>query len=430
MRTIFKKILVFILTFEARLVLKRYKPNIIAITGSVGKTSTKDAIYAVIASGAFARKSEKSFNSEIGLPLTILGRPNAWSNPLRWLENIVDGIVLFLLPARYPEWLVLEVGADRPGDISSLESWLRTDVVVITRLPDVPVHVEFFQSAEQVKEEKASLIKTLRSGGALVLYGDDPEVAKLHERAPGAAITTFGFSPQSHVRAHDIKLLVGSDGKPRGMHTNISMDGSTAPLEVVGSLGAPALLSILAAASVGRALGKSLAEILTSLKGYEPPRGRMRLIDGEKNILIIDDTYNSSPAAVMAALDALALLPRGRKIVILGDMLELGRHSTVEHRKVGARVAQIADVLLTVGFRARDIAQGALDAGLSEGKILQYEHAGKAGSELEELIKPGDVILVKGSQSIRMERIVEEIMEHPEDAPNLLVRQEAEWKRR
>src|SRR3989338_1816365 len=162
MKNLFKKLIVFIITLQARAVLRKYKPMIVAVTGSVGKTSTKDAIYAVLSKSARVRKSEKSFNSEIGLPLTILGAPNAWSNPFRWLANIVDGLFLIWFDAPYPEWLVLEVGADRPGDIRSLAGWLPVDIAVITRLPEVPVHVEFFDSPEAVVEEKASLIDAIK----------------------------------------------------------------------------------------------------------------------------------------------------------------------------------------------------------------------------------------------------------------------------
>ena len=155
------------------MVVAKYKPRIVAVTGSVGKTSTKDAIYAVLASRYHVRRSDKSFNSEIGLPLTILGVPNGWSNPLRWLGNLIDGVSLIFFRASYPEWLVLEVGADRPNDIRSVAQWLPVEVAVVTRLPEVPVHVEFFDSPEEVVEEKASLISALRPGGTLVLFDDD-----------------------------------------------------------------------------------------------------------------------------------------------------------------------------------------------------------------------------------------------------------------
>jgi UDP-N-acetylmuramoyl-tripeptide--D-alanyl-D-alanine ligase len=429
MRAAFKKIIATVLRLEARLVIRKYKPNIVAITGSVGKTSTKDAIYEVIAASAYARKSEKSFNSEIGLPLTVLGRPNAWLNPIGWIENIFDGLILYLARQRYPEWLVLEVGADRPGDIRSLAAWLRVDVAVITRLPDVPVHVEFFKSPEAVKEEKASLINALKSGGALVLYADDPEVVALRERAPGAHIVTFGFSEAAMVRAQQVEILFDQE-RPAGMRAKINVEESEGVLEIRGAIGAHALLPALAAVGVGRALGKPLNAVLEALKHYDPPRGRMHLIEGEKNTVIIDDTYNSSPAAVHAALDTLALLPAKRKIAVLGDMLELGKHSVEEHRKAGARVAETAHMLLTVGFRARDIAQGALDRGMAENMIFQYEESGVAGRELERMLKEGDMVLVKGSQSIRTEKVVEEIMRDPAHAADLLVRQDEEWKQR
>src|SRR3989344_859422 len=358
MRTVFKNLVVAVITLEARAVLRKYKPKIVAITGSVGKTSTKDAIYAALAQGGRVRKSEKSFNSEIGLPLTILGVPNAWHNPLRWLQNIIDGLFLLVLTVKYPEWLVLEVGADRPGDIRSLAAWLPVDIAVITRLPEMPVHVEFFYSPEAVMEEKAALLDAIRPGGALILFADDERTAKLAHRLP---------SP-----------------------------------------------------------------------------GRMRLVRGVKGTLIIDDTYNASPAATEAALETLSLVvgksdlptagrsdfPKGRRIAVLGDMLELGRHSTQEHRKLGAHAAKAADLLLTIGFRARDIAQGALDAGMPDKNILQFEDSGKAGAELQNLLQEGDCVLVKGSQSMRTERVVEEIMAEPERAADLLVRQDAEWKKR
>jgi UDP-N-acetylmuramoyl-tripeptide--D-alanyl-D-alanine ligase len=165
MKNFFKSVVVRGLTFEARCVLKKYHPRIIAVTGSVGKTSTKDAIFTAISGDVHARKSEKSFNSEIGVPLTILGLANAWSNPFLWFKNLLDGLLLIVFKQEYPEWLVLEVGADRPGDIESVAAWLKPDVAVFTRLPDVPVHVEFFSSPEEVIKEKKFLAYALKAGG-------------------------------------------------------------------------------------------------------------------------------------------------------------------------------------------------------------------------------------------------------------------------
>jgi len=420
---------------EAKWVVRKYKPRIVAVTGSVGKTSTKDAIFAVLARGQYVRKSDKSFNSEIGLPLTILGCPNAWNNPLRWLQNIFDGFLLLLLPSRYPSWLVLEVGADRPGDISSVAKWLPVDVAVITRLPEVPVHVEFFGSPEEVVEEKAALINAVKPGGTVVLYAEDRKIGLLQERAQkrSLSVCTFGFK-EADVQGSDVSFVdeeVSGKMRPVGASVYVTVRGASVPCTVMGVVGEHSLLPVLAGAAVGAALKMELADIAHGLMQYEPPAGRMHLLPGIKETLIVDDTYNASPAAVEAALHTMRALKQhtsGRCIVALGDMLELGRHSVDEHKKIGAQVAGVADMLITVGFRARDIAEAALNNGLPDGAIFQYEDAAKAGEEFAAMLLPGDMVLVKGSQSMRMERLVEQVMREPERAGELLVRQDTDWK--
>jgi len=436
MKSLLKKLIVKLLLLEARAVLKKYRPKIVAVTGSVGKTSAKDAIFSVLAGSAHVRKSQKSFNSEIGLPLTILGVPNAWSNPLKWIQNFLDGLFLLLSPSsKYPEWLVLEVGADRPGDIKSLAKWLPVDVAVITRLPEVPVHVEYFDSPEEVIEEKASLINALKPGGTLVLYAGDIEEETLKPRAGNHPVITYGLVPHANVRIDETKLLFtkGDESWPIGMGAEMFVDGISVPIQVVGAIGAHALLSALAGAAVGKALNIPIEQIVKALEGYEPPLGRMHLLRGIKNTLIIDDTYNSSPAAASAALDALNMVGThalARKVAVLSDMLELGKYSSVEHKKVGAHAARTCNLLLTVGLRARDMAQGALDAGMPDSAILQFESAEQAGKELQQMMLEHDVVLVKGSQSMRMEKVVEEVMAEPEKAGDVLVRQDAEWRKR
>lgn len=436
MKSLFKTFIIWVITVESRAVLRKYKPRIIAVTGSVGKTSTKDAIFTALAkSGKRVRKSQKSFNSEIGLPLTVLGVPNGWNNPFRWVANMFDGLVLLLSRAEYPEWLVLEVGADRPGDIRSLVGWLKTDIAVITRLPEVPVHVEFFDSAEAVIEEKSALIDTIKPGGALLLYADDERTLRLQHRlpAPDAKIVTFGFTPEADIRASEFSLVREEGGHewPVGMSARIHRGNVSVPLAVMGTVGPHAFAPLLAAAAVGTTLDIPLEEVVGALGGHEAPPGRMHLVRGIKDTLVIDDTYNASPAATTAALETLALVsPKGRRIAALGDMMELGRLSVEEHRKLGEKAAKCADVLLAVGVRARDTAMSAWDNGMPEGNIQQFEDAQKAGEWLKNELQPGDCVLVKGSQSMRMERVVEGIMAEPERAAELLVRQDAEWKRR
>ncbi len=427
MKSLFKKCVIAILTFEARLLLVRTKPIIVAVTGSVGKTSAKDAIYEVLKSKLHARKSEKSFNSEIGVPLSVLGMESGWSNPFLWLKNIVDGAIQVIHPGKYPKVLVLEMGVDRPGDMDKLTKWIRPNVVVLTRLPDVPVHVEFFSSPEAVTEEKLKLAHALPPDGTFVYNRDDEKAEKA---AQGLLQNSIGFSrySPSEFSAHGDQTFY-ENGYAAGTEFTITHTKESVTLRVVGSLGVQHAYTYAAALAVGSLFDISLKEGAAALEGHTPPSGRMRIVKGIKDTLIIDDTYNASPTAVERSLQTLKEL-KGvkRKIAILGDMMELGQYSIAEHERIGALVHQTANLLMTVGVRARGYAKGALDSGMSEKKILQYEDAEQAGRELQNLIKAGDVLLVKASQSIRAEKIVEEVMAEPERASVLLVRQSSSWK--
>jgi UDP-N-acetylmuramyl pentapeptide synthase len=431
----FKKILVAIMTWEARSVLARYKPKIIAVTGNVGKTTTKDAIFAALSSELYIRKSDKSFNSDVGVPLAILGLENGWSDPLIWISNIVRGFMLVAFSSDYPKWLVLEIGADRPGDIRSIARWLKPDIVIITAIPEIPVHVEFFDSPEALLREKLSLAEHLRPGGTLIVNGDDPYMADLRNNSGsdfrGATITYGMESNDDFCASHD-EVIYERDA-PVGMRFSITHEGMTLPVSLYGALGNPRIYCALAALAVSSRVGVNLTSAAASLAQWAPPPGRTRILKGIRGSVIIDDTYNSSPAAALAALDTLkSVATTGRRVAMMGDMLELGRYSVDAHRQIGVRAAATADLLITVGFRARVMAEAALDAGMADDQVRSYEQdeAERAGLELEKEIKNGDITLVKGSQSIRMERAVAMIMAEPQKAPELLVRQEDEWKDR
>lgn len=429
MKTIFKKIVVAILTFEAKLLLSRTKPTIIAVTGSVGKTSAKDAIYAVVKRRVHSRKSEKSFNSDIGVPLSVLGLETAWQNPIGWIKNIIDGFIIALFPGTYPKVLVLEMGVDRPGDMEKLTQWIKPDVVVLTRLPDVPVHVEYFASPEAVIAEKMKLVEALRPDGVLVYNQDDPKAVAAAEGALQKSIGYSRYSLSAFTGAAD--KIVYENGVAIGFEFVLTHNNTSTLIRVNGSLGVQHVYNYAAAIAVGTIFDVKVEDAADALREHVPPSGRMRLIAGIKNTLIIDDTYNSSPIATEQSLQTLREM-RGvkRKIAVLGDMLELGQYSIAEHERIGKMAAEAVDLLFTIGVRARGIAQGALDSGLDEQNILQYDDSRRAGKELQGLLEPGDVVLVKGSQGVRAERIVEEIMAEPEKAEELLVRQGAIWKKK
>ena len=430
MKNTFKKIIVFILEWQSRLVLRKYKPKIIAITGNIGKTSAKDAVYAVLSKFYFVRKSHKSFNSEIGIPLTILGVSNAWQNPMRWIENIVKGFWLILKRHPYPEYLVLEIGADAPGDIQKIVKWIYADVVVFTRFGDVPVHVEFFKSPEQLFGEKSNLMQALTKDGMLLLNADDQIILKLKEKSKNKTIT-FGFAENATVKASN-EVVLYKDGKdsgvPHGVSFRIDYEGHSVPVVLEGVFGKNHIYSALVALSIAYDKNLNMLHAIDALKNYEIAPGRMRLIEGVKESEIIDDTYNSSPLACETALSTLGeIKTSGKKFAILGDMLELGKYTTDAHKNIGMVAAKNADIFVTVGPRAKFMAEGALDGEMDETNIFQFDDSRAAGKFVEQMIAAGDVVLIKGSQGMRMERAVEEIMAHPEDKEKLLVRQEEEW---
>ncbi len=431
-KQILKKVIAFIILLEAKLVIKKYKPKVIAITGSVGKTSTKDAVYTALSKFYFIRKSSKSFNSEIGVPLTILGCPNGWNNPMLWLKNILEGIALIVLPNRYPKWLVLEVGVDKPGDMDYITSWLKPDVVVMTRLSKVPVHVEFFSSPQAVMEEKGKLIKAVKPDGVVVLNADDEDVLAFKGATPARTILFSAKGNADLVASNYSVNYVQKDDieVPSGVTFRLDYDNSSVPVTINGSLGEQYIYTCLAALAVGVSQNLNLVKLSEALSEYDTPPGRMKLINGIKKTTILDDTYNSSPVALASAIDTLASLNGKRKIAVLGDMLELGKYSTEEHRRAGMRVAEECNILVTVGLRARFFAEGAIENGMKEKMIFKFEDSRQAGEYLKKALKKGDIVLVKGSQSMRMERAVEAIMAEPEYARDLLVRQEEDWLKR
>ena len=425
-KELFRRFVVFILTLEAKAVLRKYHPKVVLVTGSVGKTITKDSVYTALASSFFVRKSEKSFNSDIGVPLTILGVPNGWSNPFRWIKNIIEGFFLLVMHAPYPKWLVMEIGADRPGDISRSLVWLKPDVVVATRFPDVSVHVEFYASPEAVIEEELAASRWLTDGGVFVANADDPR-AKSAKTRDGVTRITYGFAKDSSVRG--MRFHLNSTQKmPSGVSFDAVYQNERAHVSLDTVLGeqhaSAALAGIAAAIGVGIPLAKA-AEVFSK---HDSPSGRMHLIAGMRGSVIIDDTYNASPAAVEKALETLKEVPRmGKRIALLADMLELGAYSVEEHARIGRLAAECADALITVGIRARGIASAAREAGMPGDSVFECERGADAASQAISLIGEGDVVLVKGSQSMRMERVVKSLMARPEHAKDLLVRQETEW---
>jgi len=427
MKETFKKIISLILKIESQLVLWKYKPKIVTITGSVGKTSTKDAVYAIISQFAYVRKSEKSYNSEIGLPLTILGCSNGWDDPYVWFKNILKGLWLFLIPHIYPKWLVLEVGVGKPGDMKNTASWLKSDAVILTTIGETPVHIEFFNSREHLIKEKSGLIKTLKKDGLLVLNFDDEAVIGMKNKIKSKMIT-YGFKEGADVFGSEENIFYTKEGKLQGIIFRVDKDGKSLPVIIEGVFGRNHVYASLASLALAFGLKFNMLNAVEALKRYEFPPGRMCLLEGINDSLIIDDTYNSSPFACEAALKTLSEIKlRGRKIAVLGDMLELGKYTEEAHKNIGKIVEENVKILIVVGHRAQKIKEGALEFGMGEKDIYEFLNSKEAGEFLKTFINKNDLILIKGSQGMRMERAVEMILKDKENKDKLLVRQDKEW---
>lgn len=427
MKNIFKKIVAYILRVESKLVLLKYKPKVIAITGSVGKTSTKDAVYAVISGVSYVRKSEKSFNSEIGLPLTILGCSNGWNSPTLWLKNILKGLWLIIGRHKYPKWLVLEVGIGKPGDMKKTASWLKTDVVIITAIGDTPSHIEFFSSRKALVDEKAGIIKTLKKNGLLILNNDDETVLGMRGKDKHKFIT-YGFKDGANILGSGDNIFYNDKGMPLGIIYRVDDDGKSFPVIIEGVFGKNHIYASLCALALSSGLKLNMLEAVERLKNYDVPPGRMRLLKGINSSMIIDDTYNSSPYACESGLNTLGeVKTKGRRIAVLGDMLQLGKHTKNAHEHVGEIAKKNVDFLLVVGMRADAIKNGAENAGMNTENIFDFSNSYEAGKFLKDFVKKNDIIFVKGSQGMRMERAVEIILEDQINKSKLLVRQEKDW---
>ncbi len=416
----------------ARLTIARYRPGVVGVTGSVGKTSTKIAIASVLRAVRRVRVSSGNLNNDLGLPLAILGdwsprelalvsreTPAGTARARKfffWAKVLVASTWrLIKRDGRYPEILVLEYGADRPGDIRALLRIVRPNVSVITAIGDTPVHVEFYAGPEEVAREKARLIETLSSSGFAVLNGDDERVADLAPRTR-ARVVSYGFEKGVAVRVarfenwtekSDDESRVGEI--PRGIAFKLEYGGSSVPVKIEGVFGKAHGYAAAAAGAIGLIFGMNLVKIAEALAHYQSAASRMQLLPGVKFAAVIDDSYNASPLSMRAALETLRDLPATRRIAVLGDMLEIGKYTPEAHEEIGRIAARIADVVVTVGPRAKFIADAARKSRIKPANIFSYETAGEAGVPLREMMRRGDLVLVKGSHAMELDKVVAEI---------------------
>jgi UDP-N-acetylmuramoyl-tripeptide--D-alanyl-D-alanine ligase len=345
--------------------------RVIGITGSVGKSTTKELAANVLAMRYSTLANESNLNNEIGLPLTML--------------KVTES----------NRRVVLEMGFYVPGDIAFLCGIARPQVGVITMIG--PVHLERAGSLEAIVNGKAELVEALPADGTAILNYDDERVRAMAPRTK-ARVFTYGLSPEADLWSDNIEGL-GLEGVRFDMH----YAGETLHVHLP-LLGQHSVHTAMRASAVGLTEGLNWQEIIG---GLLTPSTQLRLVavTGPGNSLLIDDTYNASPDSMIAALNLLAELD-GRKVAVLGDMLELGELEETGHRMVGARAKDVVDLLLAVGPKARWIAEEASLQGLPPEKIALFATAAEAGEYLKKSVGEGDVVLVKGSRALHLDEIV------------------------
>ena len=345
--------------------------RVIGITGSVGKSTTKEVIAEVLDQRYRTLKSPGNMNNEIGLPLTIL--------------RLGPGY----------ERAVLEMGFYVPGEIAFLCDIALPEIGVVTNIGTV--HAERAGSQEDIFRGKSELIQALPANGVAVLNLDDPWVSKMAELTR-ARVFFYGLDPAADLWADEVEGL-GLEGIRFRLHYQHEILHVSVPM-----IGQHSVHTALRAASVGLADGLTWQEILDGLRQGHAQL-RLTAVRTESGALLLDDTYNASPESMLAALNLLAELG-GRKVAVLGDMLELGQYEKQGHEMVGARAAEVADTLVTVGTRGHIIATAARRAGLGSRKITEFENQAQAILHLRKSLTKEDVVLIKGSHDIRMDRIV------------------------
>ncbi|MBI1880811.1 MAG: UDP-N-acetylmuramoyl-tripeptide--D-alanyl-D-alanine ligase [Chloroflexi bacterium] len=356
---------------------KKFNPRVIGITGSVGKSSTKELIWAVLSTRFETLKSEGNLNNEIGLPLTLLN-----------------------LKASH-EHVVLEMGTYALGEIALLCDIAQPHVGVVTNVG--PTHLERLGTIERIAQAKSELVQVLPTGaegGIAILNYDDPLVRPMTAQTP-ARVLTYGLSPEADLWASEV-TSAGLEGirfvfrhEEQAIHVRVPL------------LGRHSVHTALRAALVGLVEGLDWEEIITGLQSL-PNTAQLRLVavSGPNQSTLLDDTYNASPASTIAALNLLDDLTGARKIAVLGDMLELGSFEEEGHRKVGCRAAAVVDLLMVIGPRAKLIAAEARACGLDSAAILELDDNQAAITHLKKILGPEDIVLIKGSNSQRLDEIV------------------------
>jgi len=351
------------------------KGPLIAVTGSAGKTTTKEMLAGILERVGPGLKTAGNFNNLIGLPLTLLRLK------------------------KEHQWAVLEMGTSALGEIERLTAIAQPTIGIITNIG--AAHLETLHGLDGVSRAKGELFAGLR-GGVAIANLDDPRVANLPV-ANGVKKLSYGLSCEADIRAENI---TGENSKP-SFDLLVSEERHRVQLSLPGRHN---IANALAAASAAVELNVPINDIVAGLSAFVSIPGRMSLFPLPCGGLLLDDSYNSNPLSASAALDALAELKgHGRRLAVLGDMLELGDNATAFHEELGTKAAKKVDLLIGVGHFSATLCKAAVDAGLADDQVVQLADAAEAVNYLQNEQRSGDRILIKGSRGIRLEQVVDAI---------------------
>ena len=381
----------------AQFILWRYRPKIVGITGSIGKTSTTQFTETILSKKFTTRTVDEDFTTDIAVSASILGI-KAFRKLKKGLKDIPKLLYNLIIPQKYPQILILELRSQKKGRIRYLSELVRPEVGIITAI--APSHMEHFKDLKTVFIEKKALVECIPKHGLVILNFDDQKVRDMASSTQ-AKVFYFGLDKRADIWAD--KIEVSLEGLRFGLHFKNKRHVVYAP----GIINKYHIYPILAAVACAYSLGMKMNEIISALKDSEPVEGRGNKVLGPKSSILINDTFNANPKSTCASLEILEdVAGDRRKIAVLGNMLELGQFEEKSHKEVGRKAARIVDLLVTSGNLAKIIAQEAIECGLPKEKIFITKSSKEAASLLKSKIQKGDIILVKGSHGARMREVI------------------------
>jgi len=397
-----KYIVQYILKLLAGKLLKKHSPKIIGITGSVGKTTTKDLIFHVLDSEKSLKvlRNVGNLNNEFGLPLTILEEKPV-KGVLNWISLVFRSILKVLKSKEYYDVLVLEMAADGPGDLAYLTMIARPDISVVTNVEKV--HLLHFKSLDELAYEKSTLVRAVRKDGMVIVNYDNVFTRSMARIRSDASVFNFGIDKECDIQAKDVV------NTKKGLNFKVLYKGKEVDIKMPHVIGKHNIYTVLPVFPIAEYFGLELKDIEESISTFALPPGRMNLKEGLNETFLIDSTYNAEPSSMRAAIYTLRDFPEGkRRIAVIGDMLELGPLEEISHREIGKILKEARiDLIFFVGARMK-WAKDEMEQGVSDFRRISFHFndSFEASKEISQKVKKDDVILVKGSRAMMMERVV------------------------